>query len=108
VFGQIKQARGFRQFLLRGVVKMHDRVLARVEFYGLTAPTRRRVPSADSVGGFVDVSPERSLFRKLDNHLLRVADLDAAISFIEPSSVIACYWRSEKRPASLFLRPMLS
>jgi catechol 2,3-dioxygenase-like lactoylglutathione lyase family enzyme len=27
------------------------------------------------------MSPEKPLFRKLDNHLLGVADLDAAISF---------------------------
>jgi predicted enzyme related to lactoylglutathione lyase len=27
------------------------------------------------------VSPKQALFRKIDNHLLRVADLDAAISF---------------------------
>jgi len=27
------------------------------------------------------VSAKQALFRKIDNHLLRVADLDAAISF---------------------------
>jgi lactoylglutathione lyase len=44
--------------------------------------------------GFVDVSPERPLFRKLDNHLLRVADLDAAISFYRDKLGHSLLWRS--------------
>jgi catechol 2,3-dioxygenase-like lactoylglutathione lyase family enzyme len=44
--------------------------------------------------GFVDVSPERPLFRKLDNHLLRVADLDAAISLYRDKLGHSLLWRS--------------
>jgi catechol 2,3-dioxygenase-like lactoylglutathione lyase family enzyme len=40
------------------------------------------------------VSPERPLFRKLDNHLLRVADLDAAISFYRDKLGHRVLWRS--------------
>ena len=40
------------------------------------------------------MSPERGLFRKLDNHLLRVADLDAAISFYRDKLGHRLLWRS--------------
>ena len=42
------------------------------------------------------MSPERPLFRKLDNHLLRVADLDAAISFYRDKLGHRLSWRSDE------------
>jgi hypothetical protein len=50
VFGQIKQVHGFGQFLLRDVVKMHDPVLAPIEFYGLTAPQGGVFPPSTQSG----------------------------------------------------------
>ena len=40
------------------------------------------------------MSREKPLFRKLDNHLLRVADLDAAISFYGDKLGHRLLWRS--------------
>jgi catechol 2,3-dioxygenase-like lactoylglutathione lyase family enzyme len=40
------------------------------------------------------MSSEKPLFRKLDNHLLRVADLDAAISFYRDRLGHRLLWRS--------------
>jgi lactoylglutathione lyase len=45
---------------------------------------------------FRDVSANRPLFRKLDNLLLRVADLDAAISFYRDRLGHRVLWRSEE------------
>jgi catechol 2,3-dioxygenase-like lactoylglutathione lyase family enzyme len=42
------------------------------------------------------MSPERPLFRKLDNHLLRVADLDVAISFYRDRLGHRLLWRSDE------------
>src|SRR5271166_3172090 len=42
------------------------------------------------------MSPEKPLFRKLDNHLLRVADLDAAISFYRDRLGHQLLWRSDE------------
>ena len=42
------------------------------------------------------MSTERPLFRKLDNHLLRVADLDAAISFYRDKLGHRLLWRSDE------------
>ena len=42
------------------------------------------------------MSPEKPLFRKLDNHLLRVADLDAAISFYRDRLGHRLLWRSDE------------
>ena len=42
------------------------------------------------------MSPEKPLFRKLDNHLLRVADLDAAISFYRDRLGHPLLWRSDE------------
>jgi len=39
---------------------------------------------------------EKPLFRKLDNHVLRVADLDAAISFYRDKLGHRLLWRSEE------------
>jgi predicted enzyme related to lactoylglutathione lyase len=38
----------------------------------------------------------RALFRKIDNHLLRVADLDAAISFYQDKIGHRLLWRSDE------------
>ena len=45
---------------------------------------------------FRDVSAKRPLFRKLDNLLLRVGDLDAAISFYRDRLGHRVLWRSEE------------
>ena len=42
------------------------------------------------------MSPRGPLFRKLDNRLLRVADLDAAISFYRDQLGHRVLWRSEE------------
>ena len=39
---------------------------------------------------------EKPLFRKLDNHMLRVADLDAAVSFYRDKLGHRLLWRSEE------------
>ena len=46
--------------------------------------------------GFFEVSLETPLFRKLHNHLLRVADLDAAISFYRDKLGHRLLWRSDE------------
>jgi predicted enzyme related to lactoylglutathione lyase len=43
-----------------------------------------------------DVSANRPLFRKLDNLLLRAADLDAAISFYRDRLAHRVLWRSDE------------
>ena len=48
------------------------------------------------------MSPERPLFRKLDNHLLRVADLDAAISFYRDKLGHPLLWRSDEAAGFAF------
>ena len=45
---------------------------------------------------FRDLSANRPLFRKLDNLLLRVADLDAAISFYRDRLGHRVLWRSQE------------
>ena len=47
-------------------------------------------------GCFRDVSAKRPLFRKLDNLLIRVGDLDAAISFYRDRLRHRVLWRSEE------------
>ena len=42
------------------------------------------------------MSPKRPLFRKLDNHLLRVVDLEAAISFYRDKLGHRLLWRSDE------------
>jgi predicted enzyme related to lactoylglutathione lyase len=42
------------------------------------------------------VSIKQALFRKIDNHLLRVADLDAAISFYGDKLGHRLLWRSDE------------
>ena len=42
------------------------------------------------------MSTEQALFRKIDNHLLRVADLDAAISFYGDKLGHRLLWRSDQ------------
>jgi predicted enzyme related to lactoylglutathione lyase len=42
------------------------------------------------------VSTKQALFRKIDNHLLRVADLDAAISFYGDKLGHRLLWRSDQ------------
>jgi catechol 2,3-dioxygenase-like lactoylglutathione lyase family enzyme len=42
------------------------------------------------------VSTKQALFRKLDNHLLRVADLDAAITFYGDKLGHRLLWRSDE------------
>ena len=42
------------------------------------------------------MSPKEPLFRKLDNHLLRVTDLDAAISFYQDKLGHRLLWRSDE------------
>jgi predicted enzyme related to lactoylglutathione lyase len=42
------------------------------------------------------VSTKQALFRKIDNHLLRVADLDAAISFYGDKLGHCLLWRSDE------------
>ena len=42
------------------------------------------------------MSTKQALFRKIDNHLLRVADLDAAISFYGDKLGHRLLWRSDK------------
>jgi catechol 2,3-dioxygenase-like lactoylglutathione lyase family enzyme len=42
------------------------------------------------------VSPKEPLFRKLDNHLLRVTDLDAAISFYRDKLGHRLLWRNDE------------
>jgi catechol 2,3-dioxygenase-like lactoylglutathione lyase family enzyme len=55
---------------------------------------RRGIPCVPTGSGIRHVSRERPLFRKLDNHLLRVADLDAAISFYRDKLGHRLLWRS--------------
>jgi lactoylglutathione lyase len=45
---------------------------------------------------FRDVNAKRPLFRKLDNLLLRVADLDLAISFYRDRLGHRVLWRSDE------------
>ena len=42
------------------------------------------------------MSTKQALFRKIDNHLLRVADLDAAISFYGDKLGHRLLWRSDQ------------
>ena len=42
------------------------------------------------------MSPEKPLFRKLDNHMLRVADLDAAIACYRDKPGHRLLWRSDE------------
>jgi predicted enzyme related to lactoylglutathione lyase len=42
------------------------------------------------------MSTQQALFRKIDNHLLRVADLDAAISFYGDKLGHRLLWRSDE------------
>ena len=61
---------------------------------GLNSDTAGQPVYVNSVGDSFDVSAEKPLFRKLDNHLLRVADLDAAISFYRDKLGHRLLWRS--------------
>ena len=54
------------------------------------------IPCVSTQSGVVDVSPKNPLFRKLDNHLLRVADLDAAICFYRDKLGHRLLWRSDE------------
>ena len=49
---------------------------------------------------------DQALFRKVDNHLLRVADIDAAIAFYRDKLSHRLLWRSGRRRASRFPRRM--
>jgi catechol 2,3-dioxygenase-like lactoylglutathione lyase family enzyme len=42
------------------------------------------------------MSSEKPLFRKLDNHMLRVADLDDAVSFCRDKLGHRLAWRSDE------------
>ena len=48
------------------------------------------------------MSQKEPLFRKLDNHLLRVADLDAAISFYRDKLGHRLLWRSDEAAGFAF------
>jgi catechol 2,3-dioxygenase-like lactoylglutathione lyase family enzyme len=54
------------------------------------------------------MSPGGPLFRKLDNLLLRVADLDAAISFHRDQLGHRVLWRSEEAVGFALPDPMRS
>ncbi len=54
------------------------------------------------------MSASGPLFRKLDNLLLRVADLDAAIAFYRDRLGHRVLWRTEEAAALAFPRPTRS
>jgi hypothetical protein len=82
-----------------------EAALAALRQWAKDAEANDQGEAGDRVG-FQRIIRSQPLFRKIDNHLLRVADLDAAISFYADKLGHRLLWRSDQAAGFTLPRQM--